>query len=175
MKKITYFSLLVLGLSLTFACKDKPAETASTETHTAKAPNKDQFKAEGGYTSVKFPLDSAAVDVHRYDSICQKLLGSVPVKGFTIRSRDLLEALGLPVEDTSICEYKHARVYLGMDRTNQFKLFIVPVVGANLSKDEGGEDVPLKDPDAGDQLSVLDLNTPCPKVCATNNIFGLKK
>lgn len=171
MKNWLHNGLLVLGLALAAGCSNHSANDKVAE---SPQPVKTQLNgsADGYYTSVKVPLDSAAPNVRAYDSICRKLFKTVPVKGFTIRARDLLEALGMPVSDTLECRYSHARVYLGLDRDSQFKLYFVPVDGANLSMDIGGTDVPVIDPKAEGQKSVLDLNTPCPKVCAENNIFA---
>jgi hypothetical protein len=130
--------------------------------------------ANEGSPSVKVALGTAAADINRFSDVCQNKLQVVPIRAFTIRAKDLLEVLGLPESDTSVCQYKHARAYLGIDANNNFKLYFNPVVGANLANNIGGDDLSLTN--ANGQLPaeyVLDLNTPCPKVCAGNNIFTL--
>jgi hypothetical protein len=118
--------------------------------------------------------------------------GVVPIKAYTLRAEDLLGALGIPAEyaDSSITKYKHARVYLGYKKGKGFKLFILPVYGADLSgKDtslwKGGYDVylnkeglpipPNSDKSTSDGEYVLDLNAPCPNTCAETSTSTQKK
>lgn len=163
MKKINFYCLVIFSLTLAFACKEKAEDKAPV------------VASDGTHTTVKVPVDSAAVCIANYDSICREYLDTVPVKGFTIRARDLIEVLGLPLADTGKCAYQHARVYLGINRNNLFKLYFVSVDKADLSKSIAGIDVAIPNPEANGQLSVFDLNTPCPKVCASNNIFSITK
>ena len=133
-------------------------------------------------SAVVYPLDSARIDTTCYDSVNRHHWnGVVPIKAYTIRAEDLLGALGIPAKyaDSSITQYKHARVYLGFRKGKGFKLFIVPVLGADLSDSipKGGIDVYLNKqglpipPDSlkfysADDEYVLDLNAPCPNTCA---------
>jgi hypothetical protein len=124
-------------------------------------------------------LDSAVQYIHRYDSLAKaSLKGSVPIKAFTIRAADMLQALGLP--ESSKVKYTHARVYLGTDANGNFRLFFTPVDGASISKGEAGKDVILTGPhkhglaDAPGVLTtsgsyVLDFTAPCPNTCPTNS------
>lgn len=133
------------------------------------------------------PLHTAVDDVKAFAKLCQDSLGTVPIKAFTIRSEDLLAALNLPTSlvdsvynGDTVCH--HVRVYLGYRVAGEgtgFKLFIVPVKGANLSGNDtswrAGIDIMLnssggpithasKKSAAGDEY-VLDLIAPCPKTC----------
>lgn len=140
------------------------------------------------------PKDSAIADIDFYDSLCRKKLVDVSVRAYTIRSQELLVAMGLDSALLSKATYKNIRVYLAYQPKSQkeskgsFKLYVVPVVGANLNVTPaiGGEDVMLdknghgiKPRDLasypnGDQY-MLDLNTPCPNTCATNEDLLTKK
>lgn len=165
MKKISLYIFAVAILSLGFACGSK------TET-TENKPQ--QSKITGSSTSVLVPVNEAAINIQKYIDDCKLLFkDSVPVMAFTTRAADLLGALGLPDTLESDCQYSHVRAYLGLDSQNKFKLYFVSVSGATLASNIGGMDVPVEDPAANSQPSVLDLNTPCPQVCASNNIFSI--
>ncbi len=154
--------LTILFLALIIGCS-QPKEETDTE---KKAPAVAEYALD---------LDSAVYYIHRYDSVSKaNLQGSIPIKAFTIRAADLLQALGLP-EKTPV-NYTHARVYLGMDKNNQFRLFFTPVEGASIKNGIAGQDVILKGPhkhglaDADNSLAtdgsyVLDFTAPCPNTC----------
>lgn len=100
----------------------------------------------------------------------------VPIRAFTIRSIDLLEVMGLPIDSlqlSSAIKYEHARIYLGLDSNNQFKLYLTPVVNAQLSETnpKGGQDVFLRGAFQGttgevqEGEYVMDFSAPCPKTC----------
>lgn len=152
-----------------FSCKDNQPAAETGKTATAKT-----VKLKEEESAVQMPLDSATQAIHRYDSICEKYLGVIPIRAYTIRAQDLTQALGLP--DTIRCAYDHVRVYLGMDKRNQFKIFFTPVINASLNPDDmqAGTDVILghidSDPHSG---YVLDLNAPCPTTCdQTSPLFN---
>lgn len=135
-------------------------------------------------SKVLCPLTTAQNDIAYFDSLCQQTLGSDPIKAYTIRAVDLVTALGMDTTYTS--EYQYIRVYLGYRRSNGmnkdtgFKLYIVPVEGANLANHVGGYDIILdsigksvgKNPGIGNNTFVLDLNAPCPNTCATNSLLN---
>lgn len=158
--------LALLSLIFLISCS-QPKEEIAEE---VKAPAVAEYALD---------LDSAVYYIHRYDSVAKaNLKGSLPLKAFTIRAVDLLQALGLP-EKTPV-KYTHARVYLGMDKNNQFRLFFTPVEGASIKNGEAGQDVILKGPhshglaDAGDGLTssgsyVLDFTAPCPNTCPSGS------
>ena len=158
--------LLICGM-MTFSCSQSPSEPE-------KSANVDANETSCG--SVRTPLAVAKSWVLNYDTIWSRHYGpgSPPIKAYTIRSRDLLEALGLPV--STVCKFDYVRAYIGMDTESNFKLFFTPVVGADLCNGIGGRDTLLTDP-AGDPRGayVLDLNTPCPQLCGTDNIFETVK
>ncbi|MEQ8473342.1 MAG: hypothetical protein RIC35_19250 [Marinoscillum sp.] len=102
----------------------------------------------------------------------------VPIKAFTIHAADLLEAMGLPpnVQCTDSLKYTYARIYLGLNSNNEFKLYMTPVVDAKLSQNIGGKDVIRNGPYEGNVAGVttgevsngsyvMDFTSPCPKTC----------
>jgi len=132
------------------------------------------------------PLDTAVKNIKRYhsnikmyDSLIAAAQGKkpdrkVPMKGFTVRAADLFEAMGMPVSDTTKATYKHIRVYFAMNKKNEFKLYLTPVEGANLSVNPpvAGKDVILNSKFfgfGGDGDYVLDFTQPCPTTCPTNS------
>src|SRR5579872_3082620 len=83
------------------------------------------------------PLDSAQKFINTFDTICVDTFKRVPISAYTIRSLDLLAAMGLPdTLDTTMVQHKFVRVYLGYDTAHQahagFRLFIVPVDDADM-------------------------------------------
>jgi len=132
------------------------------------------------------PLDTAVKNIQRYhknikmyDSLIAAAAGKkpdrkIPMKAFTIRAADLFESMGMPVGDTVKATYKYIRVYLAMNHKNDFKLYLTPVEGANLSANPpvAGKDVILKGSFFGfgsDGEYVLDFTQPCPTTCPTNS------
>ncbi|GAA4457998.1 hypothetical protein [Rurimicrobium arvi] len=127
---------------------------------------------------VLYPADSACRDIAAFDSLCMAHFhgDAPPAKAFTIRAIDLVSALGLPYDSNS-CTFKHVRVYMGYNPEHQFKLFVVPVKGAELSPpninagqdyllNSEGHGVPVQPGPTGIRTQyVLDLNTPCPSTC----------
>ncbi len=122
--------------------------------------------------------DTALKDMNYYDSLSKATLGVDPVRAFTIRSVDLVESIGLPVKYLKKAKYSHVRIYMGLDEsTREFKIFLTPVEGANLSKGIAGKDVILDGPYTGardgvrdgigdgDGQYVLDFSKPCPATC----------
>ena len=122
--------------------------------------------------------DTALRDMNYYDSLSKAALGVDPIRAFTIRSVDLVESIGLPVKYLKKAEYTHVRVYMGLDpTTKEFKIFLTPVEGANLSKGIAGTDVILEGPYKGNRQDVadglndgvgqymLDFSAPCPTTC----------
>lgn len=161
MKKVIYF---LACLPFTFAC------TKSSEN---KINNGDEV------AEYALPLDTAVSYITRYDSIVKHVLNNdIPVKAYTIRAIDLMESLGIPLEDTANVKYKHIRVYLGMDAGNNFRLMLTPVKDANIEAGVPGEDVILDGSytastrDAGDPINigqyVMDFTGPCPNSCPSN-------
>jgi hypothetical protein len=167
MKTITLKSMLLICGMMTFSCSQSPSEHEKSANLEAK---------ETSCGSVRTPLAIAKSWVLNYDTIWSRHYGpgSPPIKAYTIRSKDLLEVLGLPV--STVCKFDHVRAYIGLDNENNFKLFFTPVVGADLCNGIGGRDTLLTGA-PGDPSSayVLDLNTPCPQICGTNNIFEIVK
>lgn len=129
------------------------------------------------------PLSTAQEYIRVYDSICDTVFKKVPIRAYTVRSEDLIAAMGLPDSVDSLVAHKFIRVYLGYDLAHKphagFKLFIVPVDDASLAGNDpanwkGGSDVYLDDNgkvigpgDPASTPNVLDLNAPCPNTCST--------
>jgi len=160
-----------------------------------KKPENDTVKETSvPLSTLLIPKDSAIADIDSYDLLCRKTLGDVPVRAYTIRSQELLVAMGLDSALLNKATYKNIRVYLAYQpkaqngSTGSFKLFVVPVEGANLdvSPAIGGKDVMLDKNGHGikpselagypnDDQYMLDLNTPCPNTCASNGDLLTKK
>lgn len=152
--------------------------TAGCTTPPVPKQEKSLITASDRLSHVLYSLDSAVADVESFDSL--NIINrddSIQAKSFTIRAEDLLGAMGMPatLADSKICVYKHIRVYLAYRETVGFKLFLVPVNGADLNKDVPGKDIlldstgaPIVDPAKHllEKQYVLDLNAPCPKTCA---------
>jgi hypothetical protein len=160
MKKNIY-GFVTICLVTVLACTTKPTELAQDQSATENAVE------DMTETMYAVPLDTAAKNVHHYDSISQKYLKEIPVKSFTIRSVDLLEAMGMPITDT---KFKHVRIYLGLNDGNDFKIYLTPVVGANLSANPpiAGKDHILTGKYhglGGSGPYMLDFAQPCPKTC----------
>lgn len=123
-------------------------------------------------------LDSAIIYTKRFDSIARvNFKGTVPVKAYTVRSEDLLEAMGIS-KKTKV-KYSHVRIYLGMDLKNNFRMVLTPVEGADIDKGIPGTDKILKGPYKRtisdtefvfeDDSYVLDFTAPCPATCPTGS------
>ncbi len=118
-------------------------------------------------------LAEAKKNIEFYDTLAKKEFGFDPIKAFTIRSVDLAEAIGLPTKYLSKADYRHVRIYMGLDSASQqFKIYLTPVEGAKLSKGKAGKDVILSGPYKGDgELAdgdgpyLMDFSAPCPKTC----------
>ncbi len=159
MKKTILAAAVVCALMIAQACKTEANKEEKKDEQTS-VPTQRLL-----YSSYQVPLAVAQDNIERYNNKCFEVLGIVPIKAYTIHAEDLMEVLGIPDVEPKIYKYDHVRAYLGMDTLNQFKLYLTPVEGANLSAvpKVAGKDVILKNAD-GEQY-VLDLNAPCPATC----------
>lgn len=165
MEKIKFIVVLTACLFFTFACTNK-AETKESNVTTS---NVHEIPP-----AILVPVSEAAGNIQNYINMCDSLLQDhVPVLAFTTRAADLLGAMGLSDTLEKHCNYNHVRAYIGLDAQKKFKLYFVSVSGATLSANYGGEDVAVPGTPPSLEPNVLDLNTPCPQVCATNNIFSI--
>jgi hypothetical protein len=158
---------------------------------TAACNNAKQSTPPGGneptppVTDVLCPLDSAVTDIATFDTLCKRFVTdtagetvpTVPIKGFTIHAADLFAAMG--ITEYQEPPYAHIRIYLGYRLNDGFKVYLVPVQGANLADNEPGTDLMLNaeghvNPTAGEPNFVLDLNAPCPSICDINSPLFLK-
>lgn len=170
--------LMALATGILMACKNNtgnPPDTKPISRDTTGSCYTDTV------SKVLCRLDSAQQDISLFDSLSRKYLNdsSAPIRAYTVRAVDLLDALGLPAElaDSSICQYKYIRAYLGYRQGVGFKLYIVPVTDACLRSGNGGSDVVLNSAGgvaakgSSQATYVLDLNAPCPRTCPTNSIM----
>lgn len=163
MKKTILAAATVLALLSVQSCNNNNHNNEKVE---EKAPEQAVTPKKHLLTSsFRVPLPEAKENIRRYNDRCAELLGTVPIKAYTIHAEDLMEVLGIPSSEPPIYKYSHIRAYLGLDSLNNFKLYLTPVEGANLSADPkvAGTDVILTD-ESGMQY-VLDLNAPCPATC----------
>jgi len=138
-----------------------------------------------------YPLDSAVIATARFRKFSDLVLSGTPIKAFTVRGADLMEALDLdsliPTNEKqrqAFIDTTAIRVYMGIDSIPdtsakkfhyQFKLFVANVNKSSYSKNEPGEDVffssvKVKLPQSpADDSYVLDFNTPCPTTCPTSS------
>lgn len=150
---------------------------------------------EGNATSRAYPVANARMDIDTMQAIATRiydLLGpnidstlSAPdsahiglgVVAYTINAVDLMAALNVTVPNCASCvptpQFPAIRVYLGLNYSSGFKLFVVPVTrndpkicdrcGSDMFFDTvGGIHV---DPVVGQGNFVMDLIAPCPSVC----------
>jgi hypothetical protein len=142
----------------------------NTATDTSSAPEKAGKHAVATTTSMDtVPLETALMNIKHYQDSCRAFFNNdVPIQAYTIHAQDMLMALGID-PSTVECRYKHARVYIGLNDSSEFKLYFTPVVGADLQPDAmaAGRDTILKDADGNS--FVMDLNAPCPNTCDSNS------
>ncbi len=171
--KLVIFSILLTTIIITItSCTNTTTKDTHEKTYTID-------------TSLLTPADIAKADIAYFDTLCMKYLtfppvnghsipaSQVPIKAFTIRAEDLFAALG--VSDSVQHIYNNIRVYFAYNQSqNQFKLYIVPVLSADIADTIPGRDVLLdhsgnpiprpNTPPLADRY-VLDLNAPCPSLC----------
>ena len=163
MKKLSIVMLFLLGLS----CQQPNSDQAMESSYEVQDTEPSMYAVS--YTE-------AEKNISYYDSMARTYLKTDPIKAFTIRSVDLIEAIGLTPEVDSIAKYKHVRIYLGLDSLNKFKMYLTPVKGAKLSQGKAGIDVILDGPyegipDKNGEVSettgqyMMDFTKPCPTTC----------
>jgi hypothetical protein len=162
MKKIIYGFMIACFITV-LACNTKSPDMDQEG-------NLEKVDQDATETMYAVPLDTAMSNVHYYDSVSQRYLKTIPIKSFTIRSVDLLEAMGMKPSDIKKAPFKYVRVYLGMNKKDEFKIYLTPVVGANLSANPpiAGRDSILSGNYKGLGGSgpyMLDFAQPCPKTC----------
>ncbi len=163
MKKTFKVSLSWLAILLT-ACQATTNDSQQSPVST----NPDN--GDTGKTMYAVSFTKAKENITRYDDISKEIFTKTPVKAWTIRSVDLLEAMGMPVENPIQAKFKHVRMYLGLSQDSTFKLYLTPVEGAKLSSKPpiAGKDVILSGEYDGlgdDGEYMLDFTSPCPTTC----------
>ena len=162
MKKVIYILACIVSLS---ACKQKETKTTIGA-------------QEENIAEYALPLDTAVSYIQRYNDIIRAVLNdTAPIKAYTIRSVDLLEAMGLPIAYADSAAYDHVRVYLGIDSTHKFRLLLTPVDEADIEKEICGNDIILKGlftsgtvasgTPVNDGKYVMDFTGPCPNSCSS--------
>jgi hypothetical protein len=164
MKK-TFFLLTSIAI-LSVACNRNAGETKSN--------SKSDDIAE-----YALPLDTAISYTRNYNDLAVAVLGdSAPIRSYTIRAEDLVEAMGIPHECAEQAKYKDIRVYLGIDGQNKFRLLLTPVEGADIEHGVAGDDVILDgqfvsgNNPSGDMQTgryVMDFTGPCPNSCSSSS------
>lgn len=157
MKKNLFLPISIAVL-LFSACQNTPTETAAE-------PEKKAPTAVAATSMDTVPLATAIQNIKHYQDSCLAFFNNnIPIKAYTIHADDMLMALGID-PSTVECQYSHARVYIGLNDSSEFKLYFTPVVDANLQPDvmAAGRDTILSDAD-GNKF-VMDLNAPCPNTC----------
>lgn len=132
---------------------------------------------------------------HTWDTLMKAPKDKAPIKYFTIRSQDVLCAMGIDTAWQNETIYRYVRVNIGYDTTNrELKAYIQPVKDVDLSNptnpfagtglffnkkgqivdslgnilDKNGRPHKIKmvGKTASDtEVYVADLNTPCPSTC----------
>jgi hypothetical protein len=179
-KKIVQF-LPVLSVIVIVSCNND----VKTNDNDKKPINKTPL------TTLLVPDSTVTKDIRTFDSL-SKAHGFDSINAYTIRAEELIAAMGIDPNsikpDTSNSFKKiftHVRVYPAY-RAGAFKLYVVPVEGADLSASpqKGGYDMvfdkngkilrrksgkfALRGAD-GDNGYEMDLIAPCPNVCPENN------
>lgn len=111
-------------------------------------------------------LATAINNIKNYVTNCDKYLNdTVPIRAYTLNRADLFGILG--VTSVPDCKYDRCRVYIGMDSSNKFKLYMTPTVLKPVSR--GSVDSVYVDTFLYDAIHktyfVYDLNAPCPSTC----------
>lgn len=127
-------------------------------------------------------LATAEEGIKSYKALMRQNFTGIPVNAFTIRVDDFLEVIGYTREQIAqlpapATPHSHARMYMGYDSVAGYKLYLVPVDGANLNPPvKPGLDVipsgeyqglPGEKPSIGEY--VYDLIAPCPSSCDTTS------
>lgn len=128
-------------------------------------------------------LATAEAGIKNYKALMKQNFTGVPVNAFTIRVEDFLEVIGYTREQianlpAAATPHSHARMYMGYDSVAGYKLYLVPVDGANLTPPTivaGTDKIPNGDYQGlpTDRVAtgnfVYDLVAPCPSSCDTTS------
>lgn len=175
-KRLTMKNLTIaLLITMIISCQPSDSNNSDSNSSSSLGNNLQDTTVTVGYTSMfAVPKAEADANIAYYQSLISNgSLGFDTVRAFTLHAEDFLETIG--VDPSSLTpEFKYVRIYLGVEAsTNQFKLYMTPVKGADLKQGIAGEDVILNGPfdgdgdglldDDGDYL--LDFSKPCPATC----------
>lgn len=160
-------SLIFSGLLL-FLIGCSNSENTPQNADSAAGAKRTELNESAGNSMDTVPLAVAQVNIRHYLDTCDTILGTIPIRAYTVHANDMLLSLGID-PSTVKPQYNYARVYLGLDANNNFKLYFTPVSGADLKPGvmNPGTDVILKDEDGNGY--VMDLNAPCPNTCDVNS------
>ncbi len=167
MYKLNSFLFLILFLS---GCSSNPIEKNNSNDQS------DPFECIVTPEDA-VPFGKAMIDIENYEKyLKENNLDSNFVRAFTKSSIDFIEGLGLAIDENAKVQFKHVRFYLGLNDSMEFKLYLTPVVGANLRKEKGsiraGKDhilcrsiTAVTDKQVSQEGYMLDFSMPCPKTC----------
>lgn len=164
MKKIPLIGSIVLNLgligALLYVSSNKTGEPRTGEA--ALAENQTPF--DSARMNIKHYVDSCYTFFN--DSLGYQKVDTVNsiIRSYKVSNNDLLSVLGL--SPYTVCKYYGCRVYIGLDTSSQFKLYLTPL-------DSTGEDVILKNPNTRKRY-LLDLNAPCPSTCGKDTLLNPK-
>jgi hypothetical protein len=162
MKKIPLIGSIVLNLcligTLLYVSSNETGESSTGDVALAE----NQTPLEVARMNIKHYVDSCYTFFN--DSIGYQKLSPVTniIRSYKVSNNDLLSVLGLS-PDTD-CQFYGCRVYLGLDTSSQFKLYLTPL-------DSKGEDIIL---DNYGVEYLLDLNAPCPSTCGKDTLLNPK-
>ena len=162
MKKIPLIGSIVLNLgligALLYVSSNKTGEPRTGEA--ALAENQTPF--DSARMNIKHYVDSCYTFFN--DSLGYQKVDTVNsiIRSYKVSNNDLLSVLGLP--QNTKCGFYGCRVYLGLDTSSQFKLYLTPL-------DSKGEDIIL---DNYGVEYLLDLNAPCPSTCGKDTLLNPK-
>jgi len=107
-------------------------------------------------TSHMASIDTVEKNIQHYVDSCDAFFQNSDdsiIRAYTVSGIDLLSVLGLSA--TQRCTFDSCRVYIGLDYSNKFKLYLTPI--------KNGKDTILINSRGKEYL--LDLNAPCPSTC----------
>ncbi|MFW2477341.1 MAG: hypothetical protein ACN4EP_10510 [Sediminibacterium sp.] len=175
------FTLFFCGFifCVIISCQSNSAKTDDTTTATATVSKPDSIDRISFVTVAM--ADKWKEDYHQaWKKILPK--DSLPIRFFTVKTQDVLLAMGINKPWQSVTSQQYIRVNLGYDATsNQMKCFIQPVENVDLANNYAGDGMffnkngqiisgkgkknTLGAKATDDDIFVADLNTPCPNTC----------
>ena len=168
--------LRAIPLIVFIACQPSESGNSTTVSETSKV----DTVITPGYTSMyAVSFEEAKQNIDYFASlIANNQLGVDSIRAFTLHAEDVLESIGLSPSYASQAEFQYLRIYLGADSTDsQFKIYLTPVIDADIEAGNAGKDVILEGPYDGDGDGLadsegqylMDFSKPCPNACDGNS------